>query len=128
MSWKCGNRYDGPLLVLKEERKRELAGLQTAPGMEIAGQAAVPASPPGPSHDQLHTAGGWSDQASKQMAHFGNRQREQGSGIGGLCWLLGTSVRKTGRFLRTVMPSSQHRRWRACANPQAVLLVHYSRT
>src|SRR5436190_646428 len=54
MSWKCGNRYDGPLLVLKEERKRELAGLQTAPGMEIAGQAAVPASPPGPSHDQHH--------------------------------------------------------------------------
>jgi len=27
----------------------------------------------------------------------------------GLCWLLGTSVRKTRRFLRTDVPSSQHR-------------------
>jgi hypothetical protein len=26
-----------------------------------------------------------------------------------LCWLLGTSVRKTRRFLRTDVPSSQHR-------------------
>src|SRR2546429_459970 len=26
-----------------------------------------------------------------------------------LCWLLGTSVRKTSRFLRTDMPRSQHR-------------------
>ena len=28
-----------------------------------------------------------------------------------LCWLLGTSVRKTRRFLRTDVPSSQHRRF-----------------
>jgi hypothetical protein len=25
-----------------------------------------------------------------------------------VCWLLGTSVRKTNRFLRTDVPSSQH--------------------
>jgi len=29
--------------------------------------------------------------------------------IGTLCWLLGTSVRKAGRVLRTDMPRSQHR-------------------
>src|SRR5690349_11246726 len=83
MSWKSGNRDDEPLLVPQKEKKRALAGLQTAPAMEIAGQAAVPASPPGPGYDQLHTAGSRPDQASKQMAHFGNREREQGSGIGG---------------------------------------------
>src|SRR6266487_3809742 len=31
-----------------------------------------------------------------------------------LCWLLGTSVRKTGRVLRTDMPRSQHRTGVSC--------------
>jgi len=35
-------------------------------------------------------------------------QAQQRRGIA-LCWLLGTSVRKTRRFLRTDAPSSQHK-------------------
>jgi hypothetical protein len=77
MSGKSGNKDDGPLLVPKEERGRESAGLQTALGVEIAGKAPVPAAPPGPGQHQLHTPGSRPDQASQQMTHFGNRQRKQ---------------------------------------------------
>src|SRR5258708_34072451 len=43
-----------------------LACLQTAFGMEIAGTTTVPASPPGPVNNQLHTAWSRPDQDSKQ--------------------------------------------------------------
>jgi pimeloyl-ACP methyl ester carboxylesterase len=36
-----------------------------------------------------------------------------GPALATLCWLLGTSVRKTRHFLRTDVPSSQHTHHRA---------------
>ncbi len=40
----------------------------------------MPASPPGPGDDQLHTAWSRPDELTKQMTHFRNRQGKQGSG------------------------------------------------
>src|SRR5215470_15460058 len=56
-----------------------LACLKPPLGMEIAGEALVPASPPGPSHNQRHTAGSRPDQASKQMPDFRNGQGKPGA-------------------------------------------------
>ena len=49
--------------------------------MEVAGTTAMPAPPPGPGQDQLHTAGRRPDELSKQMTHFRTGQRKQGSGM-----------------------------------------------
>jgi len=65
----------------RKVRKTGLASLQAAFGMEIAGTTAVPASPPGPGHNQLHTAGSRPDQASQQMTHFRHRQGKQRSSL-----------------------------------------------
>lgn len=81
MSGKSGNTDDEPLLVPQEERERESAGLQTALGVEIAGKAAVPASPPGPGQHQLHTPGSRPDEMPKQMTHFRNRQGKERFGM-----------------------------------------------
>jgi hypothetical protein len=58
-----------------------LARLKPALGMDIAGEAAMPASPPGPSKDQLHAAWRGPEELPKQMTHFRNGQGKQGSGI-----------------------------------------------
>src|SRR6266566_4718297 len=56
-----------------------LAGLQRTFRMEVAGTTAMPASPPGPGQDQLHTAGSRPDEMPKQMTHFRNGQGKKGS-------------------------------------------------
>src|SRR5271157_4575976 len=58
-----------------------LACLEPPFRMEVAGTAAMPASPPGPGQDQLHTAWSRPDEMPKQMTHFRDRQGKQGSSI-----------------------------------------------
>jgi hypothetical protein len=73
--------------------------------MEVTGTTAMPAPPPGPGQDQLHTAGSRPDELSQQMTYFRNGQRKQGPGMRSRskprCGLSGKGRASQGKGLST---------------------------